>query len=203
MIAFYNSHVGDVLMLIVANNEGAKLEAIRQSDVTRVFRTDTGVTVAWNFFGGWSQLSDGAQELTDDQLADINKRLSSAGFSEVLLADRAPKFVVAEIISAEPHPDSDHLQICQVNVGAAEPQQIVCGAPNARAGLKTVAALPGTMMPDGRLIWSGELRGILSDGMLCSPGELALPNAPQERGIIELRKGEIGQKFNAETMWYD
>ena len=62
------------------------------------------------------------------------------------------------------------------------------GAPNARVGLKTIVALPGAMMPKGNLIFPGELRGEKSFGMMCSPRELQLPNAPQKRGIIDIRR---------------
>ena len=69
--------------------------------------------------------------------------------------------------------------------------QIVAGAPNAKVGLKTIVALPGAMMPKGNLIFPGELRGVASFGMMCSPRELQLPNAPQKRGIIELASSEV------------
>ncbi|HEO7582784.1 TPA: DUF4479 domain-containing protein, partial [Streptococcus agalactiae] len=69
-------------------------------------------------------------------------------------------------------------------------------------GLKTVAALPGAMMPNGSLIFPGKLRGEDSFGMLCSARELALPNAPQVRGIIELSDQVIvGESFDANKHW--
>ena len=100
-----------------------------------------------------------------------------------------------------PHPDSDHLNICQVNVGD-KTVQIVAGAPNVAQGLKTIVALPGAMMPSGSLIFSGKLRGEDSFGMMCSPRELALPNAPQVRGIIELDdSAEVGEAFEPAKHW--
>ena len=66
------------------------------------------------------------------------------------------------------HPDSDHLNICQVNIGDKK-VQIVAGAPNAALGLKTIVALPGAMMPSGALIFPGKLRGEDSYGMMCAP----------------------------------
>ena len=65
------------------------------------------------------------------------------------------------------------------------------GLPSARVGLKTIVALPGAMMPKGNLIFPGELRGEKSFGMMCSPRELHLPNAPQKRGIIELSEDQV------------
>lgn len=100
------------------------------------------------------------------------------------------------------HPDSDHLNICQVQVAADKTVQIVAGAPNAKVGLKTIVALPGAMMPKGNLIFPGELRGEKSFGMMCSPRELQLPNAPQKRGIIELGSSEIvGEAFDPAKHW--
>ena len=83
-------------------------------------------------------------------------------------AIRLADFTVAEIISAERHPNADKLQVCRVNTGKEE-VQIVCGAPNARAGLKTVLAVPGTYIPGLDItIKKGEIRGEESHGMLCS-----------------------------------
>lgn len=206
MIFTYNKEfVGDVLMVIAADSQGAKLTAERKGRVARVYREDSGQTVAWNIF----QLSDlleiaerGQVFLTDDQLDLLNQELAKEGFATELVNDRAPKFVVGEIVELTPHPDSDHLNICQVAVGGDQPLQIVAGAPNAKLGLKTIVALPGAMMPKGNLIFPGELRGEKSFGMMCSPRELQLPNAPQKRGIIELASTEIvGTPFDPAKHW--
>ncbi|MDG6119112.1 YtpR family tRNA-binding protein [Lactococcus formosensis] len=205
MIATYNKNVGDVLMLIVANNEGAEVTYERKADVARIFREDTGQTVGWNIFDikkDWSDLTQGQNNLSERQVAELNVKLKAAGFDEQLTYDGQPKFVVAEILTMKDHADSDHLHVCQVEVGLDEPVQIVCGAPNAVVGMKTVAALPGAMMPSGTLIWPGALRGVPSYGMLCSARELDLPNAPQVRGIIELNANlEAGLAFDAASMW--
>lgn len=206
MIATYNTNVGDVLMLITANDKGEKVNFERKGKVARVFIEETGATVAWNIFEAKSLLGnlsgDGQVNLSSDDIETLNKELGKSGFSDVLVHDAQPKFVVAEIVEMEDHPDSDHLHICKVNVGFADPVQIVCGAPNAALGLKTVAALPGAMMPNGSLIFPGALRGIQSYGMLCSARELELPNAPEVRGIIKLSSDlSAGKAFDSETMW--
>ncbi|MEG1094686.1 YtpR family tRNA-binding protein [Lactococcus garvieae] len=205
MIATYNKNVGDVLMLIVANNEGAEVTYERKADVARIFREDTGQTVGWNIFDikkDWPDVAQGQNDLSEHQVAELNEKLKAAGFDEQLTYDGQPKFVVAEILTMEDHADSDHLHVCQVEVGLDAPVQIVCGAPNAVVGMKTVAALPGAMMPSGSLIWPGALRGVPSYGMLCSARELDLPNAPQVRGIIELNTDlEAGLAFDATSMW--
>jgi len=206
MIFTYNKEfVGDVLMVIVANNEDAKLSVERKGNIARIFREDTAETVAWNIF----QVSDilniqqsGQIFLTDEEVALLNQELAKEGFSETLINDLQPKFVVGEIVEMIAHPDSDHLNICQVQVAADKTLQIVAGAPNARVGLKTIVALPGAMMPSGALIFPGKLRGEDSYGMMCAPRELALPNAPQKRGIIELDDSAVvGEAFDPAKHW--
>ncbi|MGB0515239.1 MAG: YtpR family tRNA-binding protein, partial [Wenzhouxiangellaceae bacterium] len=76
--------------------------------------------------------------------------------------------VVAEITRCDPHPDADRLRVCEVAYGAAAPVTVVCGAPNARAGLKAPLATLGTRLPNGLKIKPAKLRGVESSGMLCS-----------------------------------
>ena len=92
--------------------------------------------------------------------------------------------IVAEIISAEKHPEADRLQVCQVSIGGGETVQIVCGAPNARAGLKAPLATVGAKLPGGMEIKAAKLRGVESFGMLCSAKELAID--PDASGLLEL-----------------
>ena len=101
------------------------------------------------------------------------------------------KVVIAEIISAEKHPDADRLQLLKVNVGTAEPLQIVCGATNARVGIKAPCALVGAVLP-GFEIKQAKVRGVESFGMMCSEKELGL--AAESAGILELpADASIGQ----------
>ncbi len=93
------------------------------------------------------------------------------------------KVVIAEIISADKHPDADRLQVLKVNVGAAESLQIVCGASNARVGLKAPCALVGAVLP-GFEIKQAKVRGVESFGMMCSETELGL--AAESAGLLEL-----------------
>ena len=206
MIFTYNKeHVGDVLMVIAADNQGAKLSAERKGNVARVYREDNGQTVAWNIFelSNLFEIAERGQvQLTDEQVATLNQELTKEGFTAELVKDSEPKFVVGEIVEMVAHPDSDHLNICQVAVASDKTVQIVAGAPNARVGLKTIVALPGAMMPKGNLIFPGELRGEKSFGMMCSPRELALPNAPQKRGVIELSEDQVvGTPFDPAKHW--
>ncbi|ODT49369.1 phenylalanine--tRNA ligase subunit beta [Devosia sp. 63-57] len=106
------------------------------------------------------------------------------------------KFVVAHVVEAKPHPNSDHLNICKVDAGTGELIDVVCGAPNCRTGLKSVFAAPGTYIPgkDFELKGGVVIRGAPSNGMLCSAAELELSN--DHDGIIELPEdAPIGEKY--------
>ncbi len=115
------------------------------------------------------------------------QRLTMAGLEVDSYAPVASTFnqvVVAEILHAEKHPNADRLKVCQVTIGQDEPFTIVCGAPNARAGLKTALAMPGAILPNNLTIKRSTIRDIVSNGMLCSARELGI--ADETTGIIEL-----------------
>lgn len=98
-------------------------------------------------------------------------------------------FTVALIQRVEPHPNADKLRVCQVSTGDEQSLQIVCGAPNAAEGLKTALASVGTKMPDGMKIRRSKLRGVESQGMLCSARELGLGD--EHDGILELPEAAV------------
>ena len=110
-------------------------------------------------------------------------------------ADRLAGFRVARIISAERHPDADKLQVLSVDPGDGPPLQVVCGAPNARAGMIGVLGLPGAVVPaNGMELRKSAIRGVESNGMMCSVRELEL--GEEHDGIIELPEGApIGLAF--------
>ena len=118
--------------------------------------------------------------------AELGARMTMAGFELESVSTAAPPFsgvVVAEILGAERHPQADKLQVCRVSAGGAE-LQIVCGAANARAGLRTALAQVGAVLPGDLRIKAAKLRGVESAGMLCSAKELGL--AETSEGILEL-----------------
>lgn len=123
---------------------------------------------------------------------ELGHRLTMAGFELESVGAAAPPFegvIVAEILEATRHPQADKLQVCKVAVGddvasRAAPLQIVCGAANARAGLRTALAQVGASLPGGVAIKAAKLRGVESAGMLCSAKELGL--AETSEGIVEL-----------------
>ncbi|MDE2249161.1 MAG: phenylalanine--tRNA ligase subunit beta [Xanthomonadaceae bacterium] len=100
------------------------------------------------------------------------------------LGDGLAGVVVAEIVGAEKHPQADRLQVCKVNAGPGEPLQIVCGAPNARVGIKVPLAKVGAELPGGISIKAAKLRGVESSGMLCSAKELGID--ADASGLLEL-----------------
>ena len=119
--------------------------------------------------------------------AELGARLTMAGFEFEALTAAAPDssgVVVAQIVAAEPHPQADKLRVCRVSTGSGEPLQIVCGASNARAGLKSALATVGARLPGEVSIKAAKLRGVESQGMLASAKELGLGEGAS--GILEL-----------------
>ncbi len=123
------------------------------------------------------------------------EKLTMAGLEVESLTPIAEKFssvVIAQIIHIEKHPEADRLQVCQVNVGQTELLTIVCGAKNIKEGMKVPAALVGAILPNNITITRSKLRGVVSNGMLCSGRELTLTE--DSHGIFELPKeAPIGQ----------
>jgi phenylalanyl-tRNA synthetase beta chain len=124
--------------------------------------------------------------------AQLAETLTMGGLEVEEQSPVAPPFtgiVVGQIMAAEQHPNADRLRVCQVNVGQAELLNIVCGAPNARVGIKIPCALVGAALPPGEdgkpfMIKLGKLRGVESQGMLCSANELKLNDSKD--GLLEL-----------------
>ena len=115
---------------------------------------------------------------TSEQLAE---QLTMAGLEiddRFAVARAFSGVVVGEVLSVEQHPDADKLRVTQVNIGTAEPLQIVCGAPNVYAGMKAPVATVGAVLPSddktGFKIKKSKLRGVASNGMLCGASEIDL-----------------------------
>jgi len=135
---------------------------------------------------------------------DLAEQITRAGIEIDEVENRnkgVDKIVVGYIVSKEKHPDADKLNICIVNVGLEEELQIVCGAKNVDAGQKVPVALIGATMPDGMQIKKAKLRGVLSQGMICSAKELGLnekllPKAQQEGIFVLPESVEIGMPIS-------
>ncbi|MBC2836322.1 phenylalanine--tRNA ligase subunit beta [Paragemmobacter straminiformis] len=133
---------------------------------------------------------------TEASLDDILYALTDLGLEVEEVSNRAARlghFTLAKVLHAEQHPDADKLRVCRVLTDEGE-KQIVCGAPNARAGITVVLAKPGDYVPGIDVtLGVGKIRGVESHGMMCSERELELSD--EHNGIIELASGEVGQKF--------
>jgi len=125
---------------------------------------------------------------TEASLAEIVDTLTRTGLEVEHVEDPAARlgaFVIAAVIEAKPHPNADRLRVCLVDAGGGAPIQVVCGAPNARAGMKSVFSPPGTYIPGKKItLGKGIIRGVESNGMLCSGAELEISD--DHGGIIEL-----------------
>src|SRR6185436_6858139 len=126
---------------------------------------------------------------TDEPLEKLADKLTMIGLEVESIEDKAKAlspFSIARVISAEQHPNADRLRVCMVDTGdGGAPVQVVCGAPNARAGLVSVFSPPGTFIPGKNItLGVGTIRGVESRGMLCSAAELQI--SEDHDGIMEL-----------------
>ncbi|RDJ23567.1 phenylalanine--tRNA ligase subunit beta [Bosea caraganae] len=135
---------------------------------------------------------------TSDTLDAITEALTRVGLEVEGVEDRAKAlsaFTIAYVIEAKQHPNADRLRVCLVDTGSGEPVQVVCGAPNARTGMKGVFSPPGTYIPGKDItLGKGVIRGVESNGMLVSEAELQLSD--DHDGIIDLPDdAPVGQPY--------
>lgn len=184
---YYNHNlIGDIL-LVVFNPNAIPTKVITKDNIVALYKDEE--LVGYNFLDISEDIkikANGYIPLINNEVTDIlNHMLKNAGLPELDYLDDSG-FKVAKIIKMEEHPDSDHLHICEVDVGEEKHLQIVCGSFNAKEGLKVVCAMPYAFMPNGQIIVPGELLGVKSDGMLCSGRELNLPGYDNIRGLYIL-----------------
>ncbi len=128
-------------------------------------------------------------DISDQDLKELAVKITKAGINvEKVITNHIDNLVIGEVIDCIDHPDSDHLHVCQVDVGT-KVTQIVCGAPNVRKGLKVIVALPGAVLPGNFEIKKSKIRNQESNGMICALFELGLEEKNEEnynKGIHEL-----------------
>ena len=128
-------------------------------------------------------------DINDQDLKELAVKITKAGINvEKVITNHVNNLVIGEVVDCIDHPDSDHLHVCQVNIGSVV-TQIVCGAPNVRKGLKVIVALPGALLPGNFEIKKSKIRNQESNGMICALYELGLEEKTIEaynRGIEEL-----------------
>ncbi len=146
---------------------------------------------------------------TEASAEEISAKLNAIGIEVEGLEDPAESlagFTIARVLTAKPHPDADRLQVLTVDTGTGDALQVVCGAPNARAGLVGVLGSPGATVPaNGMQLRKSEIRGVESNGMMCSSRELELGD--DHEGIIELPEdapvGTGFAEYSASTPIFD
>lgn len=199
MDVFYNPNgIGDCLLIPLKDGDRYEIKQEAFGDITKITSTD-GTILGYNIFQASNYFEfhgTGAIRLTPELLEQMKALFKKNNLDDTLEFDLSPKFVVGYVISKGPHENADKLSVCQVDVGLVEPLQIVCGAPNVNANQKVVVAKVGATMPSGLQIKPSELRGVPSNGMICSQKELGLPNAPKEKGIYVLDDSyTVGEEF--------
>lgn len=201
LIASYNpQELGDTLIVVIAQDTPQQAHTVREG-VARIYDPETEKSLGYNFFDVSQILPNltgqGQVFLSAEDVAALNQKLEDAGVAGELEAEKASRFVVGYVKTATPHPDSDHLLVTETEVEDGHTLQIVSGSPNMQADIKVVVAEVGAMMPNGVIIWPGELRGVPSNGMICSGRELGLANAPQRPGALILPDDyQVGDAFD-------
>nr|WP_276933387.1 DUF4479 and tRNA-binding domain-containing protein [Globicatella sulfidifaciens] len=206
-LAFYNNKgIGDVLLLTSGNVADDKVKTATKDNVTVIYDEDTDEAVSVNLFNVAEKLGlegNGALALSNEQVKQVNEMIAAAGFDLTIEVDNSPKFVVGHVEECHKHEDSDHLSVTQIRVADDKVLQIVCGARNISKGLNVLVALPGAVMPSGLIIWPGELRGVVSNGMVCSTRELELTHIEDYPGIWELAKDlKVGTPLSEVVEYY-
>ena len=119
-------------------------------------------------------------DISDENLYELAEKIKKAGINiEAVISNHIDNLVIGEVLKCEKHPDSDHLNICEVNIGD-KTVQIVCGASNVKDGIKVIVALPGAVLPGGFEIKKSKIRGVESNGMICALFELGLEEKTDE-----------------------
>lgn len=192
LISLYNNNgLNDVLMIALKKSSPDHQETESKGDLVKLKDRESKEVIGFNLFKASTYidgLSNGPIQLSSEQTAQLNQVLEAAGFEERMEAENDPLFVVGHVRSCDPVEGSDHLNLTQTEVDKGKVLQIVCGAGNIQSGQKVVVAKSGAVMPDGMVIWPGELKGIKSEGMICSARELGLPQ--EQSGIMVLSADE-------------
>ncbi|GAB2478933.1 DUF4479 family protein [Alkalibacterium psychrotolerans] len=197
-ISTYNNNgLDDVLMIMLSKADSANQVFEKKKNMTVIKEKSAGDIVGLNLFNASAVLNDlkeGPQILSDRDRDTLNQLLKDMDIDVALDDQGGSKFVVGYVSSCEPVEGSDHLNLTQTEVEDGKVLQIVCGAGNIAKGQKVVVAKPGAVLPDGLVIWPGELKGIKSEGMICSARELGLPQ--ETAGIMVLDEDkETGVPF--------
>lgn len=196
MLFFYNKKMlGETLLVTINNTDKATYEEKKN---LVVIRDENNFLAGINIFNveNLKIEGEGIVELNGEQKEKLKTRLEKNGITIDLEGNNDDYFVVGEVLTKEKHPDADKLSVTTVKVSDEDILQIVCGAQNVAVGQKVIVATIGAMMPSGLLIKKSKLRGVESNGMLCSKRELGLPQDEGVKGILVLDDNiNVGTKF--------
>lgn len=174
MDVFYNPEgIGDVLIIPFEDGDRYEIKHESYGDVTKITNNNEEV-LGYNIFQAskhFDLTETGKITLTEEMHDRIKNIFTKNNLPDALDWDLSPTFVVGCVKEKVPHEDADKLNVCQVDIGN-ETLQIVCGAPNVDANQKVVVAKVGAVMPSGLKIQPTKLRGVPSNGMICSQKEL-------------------------------
>lgn len=192
----------NILVVMVQPDSDQQMTTEKQGIVRISDQADQ--TLGYNFLAIDQILPElqfnGTQVLTAAQVAQLNAALTAAGFTADLVADETPHIVVGYVQTCEVHPDSDHMHITQTEIAPGQSVQIVCGASNIAQGQKVIVATIGAVMPEGKIIWPGQLRGVQSDGMICAAREIGVENAPAKGIMVLPDDWQVGTAVTAEAV---
>ncbi|MCX5775066.1 MAG: DUF4479 domain-containing protein [Firmicutes bacterium] len=195
-VLFYNRKIiGDVLFLVI-DPEAIPTRVEKHDNVVALYKEEKLIGVNILEFSEIVKIKgEGLLILPPRQLVDIvNHILKNTGIEPIAYIESSG-FRIGHVLACEAHPDSDHLHVCKVDVGSAV-LDIVCGAANVKKGQKVVVAMPYTTMFDGSRIIPSALRGVKSEGMICSSRELHLEAPEGSHGIMTLKDdAPIGEDF--------
>lgn len=198
MDVFYNLQaMGDVLIMPIIKGDRYDIKHEKHGDIIKITTNDDKV-LGYNITNASKhfEVENGKTTLTEPFLEKIKDLFKKENLDDKLDFDLSPKFVIGHVLEKKQHEDADKLSVCQVDVGE-EVLQIVCGAANVDKDQKVVVAKVGATMPGGLEIKPTELRGVSSNGMICSKSELNLPQAEDEKGIYILDESyKIGEAFS-------
>jgi len=199
MYVTYNPEgIGDVLILPIESGKKDEVTHEKFGPIVKIIDQNNNV-LGYNIFKASKHLSlegKGKLQLTQSLLDELKQLFKENHLNDSLDFDLTPKFVVGYVTSKIQHENADKLSVCEVEVGE-ETLQIVCGAPNVDKDQKVVVAKVGATMPSGLKIKPTKLRGVASNGMICSKKELGLTQPEEEKGIYVLDDAyKVGEPFN-------
>ena len=198
MNVYYNEKgIGDVLIVPLNPKNQETFTYEKHGDITKIL-DESGEVTGYNIINASKHFTlekQGTIVMTEQMLSEMKALFEKDGLTDPLDFDITRKLVVGKVLECEQHEDADKLSVCQVDVGT-EVLQIVCGAANVAKDQKVVVATNGAIMLSGLEIKPTELRGVASNGMICSREELGLPNPDNVKGIYVLDDSyTVGEPF--------